>query len=144
MELIDNINRLLGDDLKQTLKPGSRLKVAECFSMYAFEALKAELEQVDERHFICWQADNAERSAMPVALHLGGLYEQLLRALLPLPARPNETLAEQVARLDAVAAKQREADQTAARLDNERQFNRKIAINGDLRRLQRELEALRR
>jgi hypothetical protein len=28
---------------------------------------------------------------MPVALHLGSLYEQLLRALLPLPARPHET-----------------------------------------------------
>jgi hypothetical protein len=41
MELIDNISRLLGDDLKQTLKPGARLKIAaSCFSMYAFEALK--------------------------------------------------------------------------------------------------------
>jgi hypothetical protein len=28
MDLIDNINRLLGDDLKQALKPGVRLKVA--------------------------------------------------------------------------------------------------------------------
>ena len=45
MELIDNITRLLGDDLKATLKPKSRLKIAaSCFSMYAFEALKAELE----------------------------------------------------------------------------------------------------
>ncbi len=53
MELIDNINRLLGDDLRRALKPGARLKVAaSCFSMYAFEALKAELEQVDELHFI--------------------------------------------------------------------------------------------
>ena len=53
MELIDNINRLLGDDLKQTLKPGARLKVAaSCFSMYAFEALKTELEKIDELQFI--------------------------------------------------------------------------------------------
>ncbi|HRD84298.1 MAG TPA: hypothetical protein PLF63_03910 [Rubrivivax sp.] len=53
MELIDNINRLLGDDLKRSLKPGARLKVAaSCFSMYAFEALKEELEQVDELCFI--------------------------------------------------------------------------------------------
>ncbi|MCA3168480.1 MAG: DEAD/DEAH box helicase family protein [Burkholderiales bacterium] len=53
MELIDNISRLLGDDLKQTLKPGSRLKVAaSCFSMYAFEALKSELEKIDELDFI--------------------------------------------------------------------------------------------
>lgn len=91
-----------------------------------------------------WLADNAERGAMPMALHLGGLYEQLLRALLPLPARPYETLTEHVARLDALAAKQREADKASARLDKERQFNRKVAINGDLRRLQSELDALRR
>ena len=91
-----------------------------------------------------WLADNAQRSAMPVALHLGSLYEQLLRALLPQPARPRETLAEHVARLGALAAKQREADKTAARLERERQFNRKVAINADLRRLQGELEALRR
>lgn len=53
MELIDNINNLLGDDLKQTLKPGSRLKIAaSCFSMYAFEALKQELEQIEELRFI--------------------------------------------------------------------------------------------
>ncbi|MBI5719359.1 MAG: DEAD/DEAH box helicase family protein [Burkholderiales bacterium] len=53
MEIIDNVTRLLGDDLKQTLKPGSRLSVAaSCFSMYAFEALKAELEGIEELRFI--------------------------------------------------------------------------------------------
>jgi SNF2 family DNA or RNA helicase len=53
MEIIDNINRLLGDDLKQALRPGTRLKVAaSCFSMYAYEALKAELEKIDELRFI--------------------------------------------------------------------------------------------
>jgi hypothetical protein len=91
-----------------------------------------------------WLANHAERGAMPLALHLGGLYEQLLRALLPLPARPHETLAEHVARLDALAAKQREVDKTAAKLEKERQFNRKVAINADLRRLQTALEDLRR
>jgi hypothetical protein len=64
--------------------------------------------------------------------------------LLPLPARPHESLADHVARLDALAAKQREVDKTAAKLEKERQFNRKVAINADLRRLQTELEALRR
>jgi hypothetical protein len=31
MEIIDNINHLLGDNLKQTLKPGPKLKPALCF-----------------------------------------------------------------------------------------------------------------
>ncbi len=53
MELIDNITRLLGDDLKGTLKPGARLKIAaSCFSMHAFEALKAELDKIEELRFI--------------------------------------------------------------------------------------------
>lgn len=53
MELIDNVNQLLGDDLKKTIKKGTRLKIAaSCFSIYAFEALKEELEKIDELHFI--------------------------------------------------------------------------------------------
>ncbi|CAM2181943.1 Helicase domain protein [Paraburkholderia sacchari] len=53
MEIIDNINSLLGDDLKRTLRPGAKLKVAaSCFSMYAYEALKAELEKIEELSFI--------------------------------------------------------------------------------------------
>ena len=53
MELLDNINRLLGDDLKQSLKPDTRLKIAaSCFSMYAYEALKSELQKIDGLDFI--------------------------------------------------------------------------------------------
>lgn len=53
MEIIDNINKLLGTDLKQTLTKGSKLKVAaSCFSIYAYEALKAELSNVDSMEFV--------------------------------------------------------------------------------------------
>lgn len=53
MEIIDNINHLLGDNLNQTIQPGSKLKIAaSCFSIYAFEALKKELESIDSLEFI--------------------------------------------------------------------------------------------
>ena len=53
MKLIDNINELLGDDLKSSIQPGARLKIAaSCFSIYAYEALKSELETVDALEFI--------------------------------------------------------------------------------------------
>lgn len=53
MEIIDNVSRLFGDDLKNTLKPGAKLRVAaSCFSMYAYEALKTELGQIEELEFI--------------------------------------------------------------------------------------------
>ncbi len=53
MELIDNINTLLGENLKGTLKPGSKVKIAaSCFSIYAYVALKKELESIDSLEFI--------------------------------------------------------------------------------------------
>jgi superfamily II DNA or RNA helicase len=53
MEIIDNINNLLGDNLKKTITSGSKLKIAaSCFSIYAFEALKKEFESIDSLEFI--------------------------------------------------------------------------------------------
>jgi hypothetical protein len=53
MRILDNINDSLGDDLKAEMKRGSRLRIAaSTFSMYAFEALRKELEQIEELRFI--------------------------------------------------------------------------------------------
>jgi hypothetical protein len=53
METIDNINDLLGDDFKQTVGSGAKLRIAaSCFSIYAYEALKKEWNEVDEVEFV--------------------------------------------------------------------------------------------
>lgn len=53
MQIIDNINSLLGDDLKSSIRSNTKLKIAaSCFSIYAFEALKKELETIDSLSFI--------------------------------------------------------------------------------------------
>jgi superfamily II DNA or RNA helicase len=53
MKIIDNTSHLLGDDLKTTIDIGTRLKIAaSSFSIYAFEALKAELAKVESLQFI--------------------------------------------------------------------------------------------
>lgn len=89
-----------------------------------------------------WLPVDCQRTAMPVALHMGGLYEQLLHRLIPLSARPQETLAELVARVEQAQAKQRELDKATARLEKEKQFNRKVEINAHLRQLKTELQEL--
>lgn len=49
----DNVTSHVIDDLKQVLRSGSRVSVAaSSFSIYAFEALRKELEQVEEFRFI--------------------------------------------------------------------------------------------
>lgn len=91
-----------------------------------------------------WFPAGCERTTMPVALLLGGLYEQLLHRLIPLPARPQETLAELIARVEQAQAKQRELDRITVRLAKEKQFNRKVEINAQLRALKNKIEVLTR
>ncbi|MCD8303476.1 MAG: SNF2-related protein [Prevotellaceae bacterium] len=52
-KLINNITERMGDDLRQRLTPRSRLSIAAAsFSIYAYEALKREMESVWELRFI--------------------------------------------------------------------------------------------
>ncbi|MCW5322454.1 DUF4391 domain-containing protein [Verminephrobacter aporrectodeae subsp. tuberculatae] len=89
-----------------------------------------------------WRPSNAQRVAMPLVLDLSGLYEQVLQRLISLPVRPQESLADLVARVEKVASKQREVEKMAGKLAKEKQFNRKVEINATLRRLKIELEQL--
>jgi len=52
-EVLDNVNKKVVDDLKQTIRKGSRISIAAAsFSIYAFEALKKELNQIEEFRFL--------------------------------------------------------------------------------------------
>lgn len=53
MRIINNVSELLGDDLKAEIAPGSKVRIAaSTFSIFAFEALRKELEKVSELEFI--------------------------------------------------------------------------------------------
>jgi len=84
------------------------------------------------------------RDELPVALDLAGLYEQIIRRHIPIPARNGESITEQVARFLALEAKQRERQQLESRLAKEKQFNRKVEMNTALRSLSQELEQITR
>lgn len=53
MQIIDNINKTVKEDQQESIRKGSKMSVAAaCFSMYAYQELKKQLEQVDEFSFI--------------------------------------------------------------------------------------------
>ncbi len=93
-------------------------------------------------HAAPWQPDDLPRHGLPVALDLQGLYEQLLRQHLAVPARAGESLREQLDRLTQLEAKQAAAAKLESRLAQEKQFNRKVEINAQLRTIRNELQAL--
>ncbi|VVQ14046.1 hypothetical protein PS934_04042 [Pseudomonas fluorescens] len=89
-----------------------------------------------------WLPADSQRQALPVALDLLGLYEQLLRCLLPHPARPGESLPEQLQRLNRLRSLHSEHAKLDARLYKEKQFNRKVVLNAQLREIQNEIAEL--
>lgn len=82
------------------------------------------------------------RPPLPVALDLAGLYEQIVRRHIPLPARAGEGIAEHVARFKMLEAKKKVQQQLEARIAQEKQFNRKVELNAELRALTAELASL--
>lgn len=90
-----------------------------------------------------WIAAESPRATLPAALNLGGLYEQLLRALVPLAYRPNESLSGLVERESKMRALRKEMDKVISQLATEKQFNRKVELNAVTRKLKSELELLR-
>ena len=53
MKIFNNVTDIVRDDMKETITKGSRVSIAAaCFSMYAYQELKSQLEKVDDFRFI--------------------------------------------------------------------------------------------
>lgn len=89
-----------------------------------------------------WMSADAARAPMPVALDLASLYAQLLRRLMPHPPRAGESLRAHAERLGRIQSLDKERTRLEARLGREKQFNRKVELNAELRDLQDRLSDL--
>lgn len=89
-----------------------------------------------------WDVGDNPREPLPSALNLGALYEKLIGALIPSDIGVGEPIAKRVERMEAIRAKQREAERIKARLAREKQFNKRVAINAELRDVTKELKRL--
>jgi hypothetical protein len=109
-----------------------------------------------------WLTEDAPRAALPVALNMGALYERLLEPLVAgqtarlvtglgeapqtfftsAEAERPVSLEERIAQAEAIKAQAREVERIKARLGREKQFNKRVAINAELRAAKQELERL--
>lgn len=120
---------------------------------------------VVSRHFYGgWQAETAPRTPLPLALDLAALYEHLLWPLLDeqidaltgaLPSREMPgvytvgtpvaarlSLEQRIVLADAIAAGVKAIQRIEARLGREKQFNKRVAINAELRDAKQQLQWL--
>lgn len=53
MQILDNVNTTVRDDLQSTIKKGSKISIAAaCFSIYAYQELKKQLDGISELRFV--------------------------------------------------------------------------------------------
>lgn len=89
-----------------------------------------------------WFEEDSEKSYLPVALSMESLYTMLLKALIPLECHKNETIQELVDRADLLLTKKRETEKLRIKRDREKQFNRRVELNSEIKTLEQEISAL--
>ncbi len=90
-----------------------------------------------------WQHELLEeREPLPMALNLASLYEQLLTPLIPQPKRDGESFTELVERAQAILSAEKQLEQVQNKLIREKQFNRKVALNQNVRDLTQNIAQL--
>lgn len=99
---------------------------------------------ISEYFYGDWVPAGTPRKPLPMVFDLEALYGHLLRSLMPFPARPAEGLQTQVERMELIRLKQLDLERCETRLHKEKQFNRKVEINAELRDLKQEIENLTR
>jgi len=117
-----------------------------------------------------WLAEQTPRHPLPLALNMAGLYERLLSPLVDArlagsaapPAWPEVkeaalarytttnladepeqlSLEQRITLTDTIATQQKEIGRIQSRLSREKQFNKRVAINAELRDAKQKLERL--
>lgn len=117
-----------------------------------------------------WQQEDAEREPLPIARNLSALYEQLLSPLVDAsstvedrpryveqvqeaspaynvnrpdgPETKKLSLEQRIALAESIEAKQKEIAKIRSRLNREKQFNKRVAINAELREARQSLERM--
>jgi hypothetical protein len=89
-----------------------------------------------------WVSSSNDRSNIPVALHMGGLYSQMLQALMQGNGRAGEALKDRVDRLELIGIKTNELTRLKIKMSKERQFNRRVVINSQIKAIQADIDQL--
>ncbi len=89
-----------------------------------------------------WVRSDTERVPLFPSIDLRRLYEQLLSRLMPVERRAGEAFEDTLARAAEYWHLEREAASIQSRMQKEKQFNRKVELNAEFRRLKKEIAAL--
>ena len=131
MRFFDNVTNIVRDDMTETITRGSRVSIAAaCFSMYAYNELKTQLEGVDE---------------LPLkleGLNVDAVYENFVYQIAgdSLQAGDNESLQDVVERDEKIKHLKKQIEVLQGKIRKEKQLNVQMKVNKELKLLKNALE----
>ena len=91
-----------------------------------------------------WIANNSDSQNLPLALSLQTLYERLIKAILPIQSRGDETIDQWIARAENIGAMQCQVVELKKKIDNKNlQYNRRVELNAQLKELNKQINAIK-
>ena len=130
MKFFDNVTNIVRDDMTETITRGSRVSIAAaCFSMYAYNELKMQLEGVDE---------------LPLkleGLNVDAVYENFVYQIAgdSLQAGDNESLQDVVERDEKIKHLKKQIEVLQGKIRKEKQLNRQMEMSMELKKLRQKL-----
>lgn len=126
MKIIDNRNDILHEDLKQEIKKGSKLSI--------IATLLSEISGMED----------FERCLNQSGLGMDAIYENIVRQIAgdALADNKQESLGDSVERELKRQVLQKKIKALEGKIRKEKQFNRRMKMNGERKQLKKELEAL--
>lgn len=126
MKIIDNRNDILHEDLKQEIKKGSKLSISA--------TLLSEISGMED----------FERCLNQSGLGMYAIYENIARQIAgdALADNKQESLGDSVERELKRQVLQKKIKALEGKIRKEKQFNRQMKMNGELKQLKKELGAL--
>lgn len=89
-----------------------------------------------------WVDTKSPAAPLPIALDMKSLYEQMIFSYINLPPRSGEELDTLVERVRQVRKYRRELRTLETRMNKEKQFNRKVALNAHIREINQQITDL--
>ncbi len=134
------IDRAIPNPTIHELHAGGRIQQTAAYK----RASEADVKAWVISHYVAseWQAADIPRRPLPQSLNLGNLYASLLRSMIDVPSSDGEALRAHIERHGQVLSHRREADLITKKMNAEKQLNRKIEFNSELRMVNSKLAKL--
>ena len=141
VEVLENIDRVIPYPILYILRFADRVKLSIAYK---------EKNKFDENRMVIhsyyetdWVSENELNFKILLGINLKDVYDNIIRQLLPLKSKGNVEIGDLIELNQRTEKLKKEIDTLERKMQRERQFNKKVDINRELRKKIRELDSLK-